>query len=1106
QQQLCDLLRQIVKLRLDLLKSGPPNGYVTTDPQWSKILEAEQFYNDGMTFYNAGNYSDAVKQFNQSQKRISQVDKWGPVVNFIVPKEYQFMPNTSTIYVEYYDLHSAVKTKQTKVWINDIDLSGSAIITETGLSLSIPIPSGTANLPDGNYVLKVSVTDSAAYGTYGDVPAGQQTTVKQITFYVDGTPPNLFIDYPTEGITWTDVSQIHFDLSYNDPSPGSSVNNNTLKVLLNEVDVTQVFTSTFTSAAYYPCFDTQEEIDKLIIVYDAFLDGQNELKVSVLDYAGNKKEELRQFFVTLSTISFSTKAPLKIGLEIVSGNNQKGIVGRCAESPLVIRAFNLDNPIKSLNAIPLGFTITQGSGIFIEEKNYSILTNNEGKASLHYHYATFPGVNKVKIGVLNAPETIPVEFSLEGYLPEISLVSIPELKIRARYDSLDDFFRIKVTDPRKNTPLKDIEIKTELFNISDPTRKNEFMVMSPANQTTDEQGEAVFGFSMLDLDGYEQGVWFRFYLPEFIDPISSSPLKVDTQPFQWDFNTYLTIPAQDGGYAQIGVANKTLQNPLRIRLYDFTIDQPIAGTNIIFTSKTIGGKVDGQGSVAKITDVNGYAEVMYTFGPKTEPQLVEVSGKGEKVYFTLGIPTTKFVNELAAGSGLLGFFIDTKYILPWDLSEIDRDPNATPSWDVKYYIEAKMPLFEPAIISGGIDSFGGCRQNINTIDGAIAGVGVDNLQLQRVSGNERYAVYRTVIDNPIVYITGLSYATTPPLLPAGPTYTQASHFGYGQPFAYADEKQNGQSKTPAATIKYEEVEDFSGFHQLKKGQPTLAIPKGEMRKVRVTIFPQELVGQVNFEIKRDPLKPDPPQVITVNPIKPNESPKILTIEGKETGFVVVVPKLPSHVQSTTFEGSLEVEVFDEIKLNIAIYFVHDNSNEPKAYQNKTMMKEADIKDIMEDLNKVWHQYNINFILVDAGTIGISQDLGPEVNIPEVFQPLTGEPKIILDAAGSVETAHVIAFFVWDIMNHEGKSLGGISLGGETQKVVLVSDVLADKPGNTLAHETGHAIGAGSNIDDPDREDELMYESSIGNNPYKISLSAGRDARTGARSLLESQKK
>lgn len=29
---------------------------------------------------------------------------------------------------------------------------------------------------------------------------------------------------------------------------------------------------------------------------------------------------------------------LRIGLEIVSGNNQEGLVGRCAKNPLVVRA------------------------------------------------------------------------------------------------------------------------------------------------------------------------------------------------------------------------------------------------------------------------------------------------------------------------------------------------------------------------------------------------------------------------------------------------------------------------------------------------------------------------------------------------------------------------------------------------------------------------------------------------------------------------------------------------------------------------------------------------------------------------------------------------
>ncbi|GAI02811.1 unnamed protein product, partial [marine sediment metagenome] len=246
--------------------------------------------------------------------------------------------------------------------------------------------------------------------------------------------------------------------------------------------------------------------------------------------------------------------------------------------------------------------------------------------------ATTPGINKIEEGVLGDPSVTPVEFTLEGYLPDLAITK-PTLPIQILPGALPEPLAIEVTDPRKdNIGVKDVEVRFEDITSPPPGKATEFL---PTSLVTDANGKGETGVIIPYYDPAKRTL--KIYLPEFINPDTGEPLS---QEIEISVQGWVSLY----GNGQIGTPGKALENPLRIYYYP-------AGTRIIFTAKSPGGLVDGQTSVDTVTDANGEARVMYTFGTESKPQIIEAkyinpyTGQEEKVYFAAGPAEVRLVRK-----------------------------------------------------------------------------------------------------------------------------------------------------------------------------------------------------------------------------------------------------------------------------------------------------------------------------------------------------------------------------------------------------------------------------------------------------------------------------
>ena len=172
--------------------------------------------------------------------------------------------------------------------------NGGAVIASTQVQAngywSMELPS----FPDGTYYFSIQMVNPflGIYSAYRTIA---------LTIESDLVPPALTINQPAEGITISLPAQLVFNVSYSDSDSG--VNTNSLTIALNNTPIKQVFGITSAGASYYPAFDTSAGLDEFAVVYNALLNGSNELKATIADNVGNIRQVTRHFIVTRDTLN-----------------------------------------------------------------------------------------------------------------------------------------------------------------------------------------------------------------------------------------------------------------------------------------------------------------------------------------------------------------------------------------------------------------------------------------------------------------------------------------------------------------------------------------------------------------------------------------------------------------------------------------------------------------------------------------------------------------------------------------------------------------------------------------------------------------------------------
>lgn len=163
-------------------------------------------------------------------------------------------------------------------------------------------------------------------------------------------------------------------------------------------------------------------------------------KVVAHDRQGYRSQAVRQY--APCPVPAATDHPpsgpspdrLRIHLEIVSGDRQEGVIGRCvhpgsttrkppAAAPLVVRA--LDEHNKPVPGIPIRFDAGEDGGFVVDAPGYSTVTNEKGEAAVRYILSRKVGTQEVKASVLFGEEgDEPVTFTLTAYGPDILIENL----------------------------------------------------------------------------------------------------------------------------------------------------------------------------------------------------------------------------------------------------------------------------------------------------------------------------------------------------------------------------------------------------------------------------------------------------------------------------------------------------------------------------------------------------------------------------------------------------------------------------------------------------------------------------------------------------------
>lgn len=208
-----------------------------------------------------------------------------------------------------------------------------------------------------------------------------------------------------------------------------------------------------------------------------------------------------------------------------------------------------------------------------------------------------------------------------------------------------------------------------------------------------------------------------------------------------------------------------------------------------------------------------------------------------------------------------------------------------------------MPATESASLKGSIDTLNLLCMKVSAtyIEGAIAPVGRDDINLQWVENTDRYALYRSA--EPLVFITQTleeGQQLPQPLPTSGYIFVQACPWGYEQPrTVYKGEEIKGQS-VDVLTVEIFDVERGPDM-------PDSVSPDNEDHEVWVSIYPPGQTIQFDIAIKDDDPEKNGKAIVTGNASRTTSGD--ITIQG-------TVQTEPDHagnirIRATFTDGNIE---------------------------------------------------------------------------------------------------------------------------------------------------------------------------------------------------------
>ena len=283
-------------------------------------------------------------------------------------------------------------------------------------------------------------------------------------------------------------------------------------------------------------------------------------------------------------------------LEIVSGENQKGLPGAALENPFVVEV--RDQTDKPLPDAQVTFSVTAGGGTLSAT---SATTNSNGRAESTLTLGPNPGTNTVTVSVTGTQEG--QTFTAEGIrIPKtLDIISGGDQE-GAPGAAVENPFVVEVRDQTEK-PLPGVEVT---FTVSSGGG-----TLSATSVTTDANGRAE---SRLTL-GPNLGT----------NTVTVSVAGItQAETFNAEGVRIPTTLEIVSGNDQKGLPGAALDKAFVVEVRDRS-DKPLPGVQVTFSVSSGGGTLSGTSTT---TDSNGRAESTLTLGPNPGTNTVSVSVTG----------------------------------------------------------------------------------------------------------------------------------------------------------------------------------------------------------------------------------------------------------------------------------------------------------------------------------------------------------------------------------------------------------------------------------------------------------------------------------------------